>query len=844
MKTPRTRNDSDMERKILVRYFILFFLPIALIITASTYTIYVNEENVERVIFEREEEKTVGRITRGILSDLHVVISDFLILSEKRELREPRRFFTASFMDNLKEEYLVSLKMKEFFEELTLLDAEGKEALRLVNSKGNPFAVPQSELADREKFPHFIESAKGGKWEIYISPVMRDSQEERRPGEHPHLSLYIGKPIYDMNNEKWGVLLVKYYADQILNHFERLSINSEGHVMLADSTGVCFMDSMSENSFALKSGLSLEQLFPLEWTRIMAGDSGQFLDRQGLFTFKTVFPPREALRLAAGPGYRSDPADVVPEESSYCWKIISFVPRETLSLPIRRISRDFIIFEALLLVLLAFISFYIARAQASRRLAENALKESEKRYSTLVEQAKDGIIIMREGTISFANRAMGGICGYRPERLVGMNVSDIVLDEAECLLSNACSTRFLDEHSQSLYEMQMRCDDGSLKVVGISAGTICFHDELSVMWVVRDISERKRAEDELKRVREEFLATLTHDMKTPLTSMMGYIGLVANPRFGEVPRKKLDYIKTAEYLGRILLVMINNVIHSSKIETGHMDYHCESFLLSELIGELKATFGSHSLLSGVNNDFSCPEDTWVRADRPRIREVFYNLISNAYRYTPEGGTVAISVVPAGEDISIRVSDTGSGITRSDQEKIFDKYGQGHGERRGTGLGLHIVKKILEGHGKEIKVESTPGEGTAFTFSLQKGQRPVEALPRRNAVLIVGDEAKDIESLAKMLSAEGYPVETAERSGDAVEKIHSLDPGLVVIFRRPSDCDTLEFMDLLGSSTVRRKLPAVLISQEPSIEAVESFSLVIPLPLDIQYLTDEVRILLA
>jgi signal transduction histidine kinase len=177
-----------------------------------------------------------------------------------------------------------------------------------------------------------------------------------------------------------------------------------------------------------------------------------------------------------------------------------------------------------------------------------------------------------------------------------------------------------------------------------------------------------------------------------------------------------------------LLSMVNNIVHTSIIDADRMNYALEDFTLSVLLRELSLTFEATAMLGGITLDFSCPQDICVRADREKIHMVFYNLLSNAFRYTPYGGSIAIKALPEGDTVTIIVSDTGQGIAESEYDKVFQKFSRVKGELRGTGMGLYIVRNILKGHGSDIRFESAMGKGTKFFFSLAQGTPPGNDAP--------------------------------------------------------------------------------------------------------------------
>ncbi len=254
------------------------------------------------------------------------------------------------------------------------------------------------------------------------------------------------------------------------------------------------------------------------------------------------------------------------------------------------------------------------------------------------------------------------------------------------------------------------------------------HHSAMILLAFEDITKRIEAEKKLDKLREELLATLTHDMKGPLSSMVGWLQLLEKPQFGSISEKKLEFLKMFRSSIDTLLSMVNNIVHTSIIDADRMNYALEDFTLSVLLRELNLTFEATAMLSGITLDFNCPQDICVHADREKIHMVFYNLLSNAFRYTPYGGSIAIKALPEDDTVTIIVSDTGQGIAESEYDKIFQKFSRVRGELRGTGMGLYIVRNILKGHGSDIRFESAMGKGTKFIFSLAQGTPPGNDAP--------------------------------------------------------------------------------------------------------------------
>lgn len=363
----------------------------------------------------------------------------------------------------------------------------------------------------------------------------------------------------------------------------------------------------------------------------------------------------------------------------------------------------------------------IKRGQALR-----AIRESESRFHSITQSANDAIICSDlTGMILYWNDAAVRMCGYSAEEMLGKPITKIIPGGIKNLYAEIMEKASQKDGSppEKLEEAVLIRKDGDTVPVEIVVSTWETGGGRYISTIARDITERKKAEHELRKVREEFITTLTHDMKGPLTATLGYLHLLEKPQFGFISEEKKGFINMIRHNQGVMLSMIENIIDSSSFAAGKMQYKFCNFPLQELVNELPITFGAMAVLAKVTLDIQCPGEAWIYADRKAIRRVLNNLVSNALRYTQQGGSITISVTDEDGRWRVTVSDTGKGIAPEDMEIIFQKYGKAKGERRGTGLGLYIVKSFLEAHNSDIQAESEPGVGSKFHFSIEKGIQP-------------------------------------------------------------------------------------------------------------------------
>ena len=236
------------------------------------------------------------------------------------------------------------------------------------------------------------------------------------------------------------------------------------------------------------------------------------------------------------------------------------------------------------------------------------------------------------------------------------------------------------------------------------------------------LGQAHRELEAASRHKSEFLANMSHELRTPLNAIIGFSEVLKDGLFGELTAKQAEYIRDIHASGHHLLSLINDILDLSKVEAGRMELSVAKFDLPTTIADALAFVRERASRHGIVLNVEI--DTRLNSfsgDERRVKQILLNLLSNAVKFTPEGGSVFVAAAQTTEGVQISVRDTGIGISNDNQQLLFQAFQQVRSEdgakREGTGLGLALAKRITEMHGGSIWVDSEPGKGSTFTFTL-------------------------------------------------------------------------------------------------------------------------------
>jgi signal transduction histidine kinase len=233
--------------------------------------------------------------------------------------------------------------------------------------------------------------------------------------------------------------------------------------------------------------------------------------------------------------------------------------------------------------------------------------------------------------------------------------------------------------------------------------------------------QARAAADAANQAKSEFLANMSHELRTPLNAIIGFSEVLSERMFGEVNEKQAEYLADIQQSGQHLLSLINDILDLSKIEAGRMELEPSDFDLPSAIEHSLTLVRERAHRRGIGLGHTVDEQLgMIHADERKLKQVLLNLLSNALKFTPEGGRIDVRAALRDGVAEVSVTDTGIGISPEDQEAVFEEFRQvGTASKKveGTGLGLAISKKFIELHGGKIWVTSQVGTGSTFAFTL-------------------------------------------------------------------------------------------------------------------------------
>ena len=499
-----------------------------------------------------------------------------------------------------------------------------------------------------------------------------------------------------------------------------------------------------------------------------------------------------------------------------------------------------------------------------RMRLEQRLRDQHFYTRSLLESNIDALMTTDpRGIITDVNKQMEALSACTRDELIGAPFKNYFTDADR---AEAGINRVLNEGKVTNYELTARARDGTLTVVSCNAAT--FHDRdrrlQGVFVAARDVTELKRIEQALQqknvelqdasRMKSEFLANMSHELRTPLNAIIGFSEVLSDGLLGDMTDKQRKFIDDIFKSGKHLLSLINDILDLSKVEAGKMLLDLDPVDVSSLLRNSLSIIKGQAAARHVRLDMRAPDRLgFMNADARKVKQIVYNLLSNAVKFTADGGDVIleanrvsraeVGVFPGpwprltfplvesefSEFLQVSVSDNGIGISPQGLSHLFKPFSQvDSGLARkfeGTGLGLALVKLLVDLHGGAVAVESAVGQGSRFmvwipipaTGAADKPRLKSPTLPRlerldgSRSALVVESNYKSAELIRVQLEAEGFTVLHAVSAEDAITLAEREPLAVITLDIMMPGVDGWAFLKRLKEIPATRLVPIVIIS---------------------------------
>jgi signal transduction histidine kinase/ActR/RegA family two-component response regulator len=336
--------------------------------------------------------------------------------------------------------------------------------------------------------------------------------------------------------------------------------------------------------------------------------------------------------------------------------------------------------------------------------------------------------------------------------------------------------------------------------------------------------EKRSAELEVASThKSEFLASMSHELRTPLNAVLGFSEVLLEQMFGEINERQEEYLRDIHGSGKHLLELLNEILDLSKVEAGQMDLDYTTFELAPVLDHAASMLRARAGLKAIDIVVEADDEVGaVEADELRLKQVVINLLTNAVKFTGDGGTVVMRATRSGSEVvTITVTDTGIGVTPEDRERIFESFqqgGRGASREEGTGLGLTLSRRIVELLGGRMWLESEVGVGSTFGFSFPARRPSVApwvggsgAATELADVVVIDDDRPSLDLLTAYLAGGALRVTPARDGPSGLDAVRRIRPVVVLLDIRLPGMDGWAVLEALKTDATTRDIPVVVVS---------------------------------
>jgi PAS domain S-box-containing protein len=453
------------------------------------------------------------------------------------------------------------------------------------------------------------------------------------------------------------------------------------------------------------------------------------------------------------------------------------------------------------------------------RRSERAANDQATRLNATLDHIVDGVITINEsGSIESFSAGAERMLGWRAEEVLRRDVALLIPDSHAAGHGPA-----LEWHRRAgvntivggSRELEARRKDGVIVPVEISLGEVQLGDRHLYIGVLRDLTERRRVD----RLQNELLSTVSHEFRTPLTSIVGALGLLKGGVGGELGAQSRRLVELAHDNGHRLVRLVNDFLDLEKMRSGKLEFRLAPHALAPLLRQAVESTRAYADGYGVVLSLELPEeDLLAFVDPERVQQVLANLISNAVKFSPTGGTVHVGLSRDGGAAVISVRDKGPGIPPEFRARVFEKFAQADASdtrsRAGTGLGLSIVKSIVERLDGQVGFDSVLGHGTTFRVGLPLWHTKEATVTRHGGgrhVLVVEDDPDVALVLGELLRSAGYDARTVGTGSDAVAAVGAAPVDAVLLDLHLPDRNGRTLVHEFRAGFGARHVPILILS---------------------------------
>ena len=474
-----------------------------------------------------------------------------------------------------------------------------------------------------------------------------------------------------------------------------------------------------------------------------------------------------------------------------------------------------------------------------QKIAMTALEESEEKYRGLTENINDSVWTAERVDNKlkqiFYTSAVEKITGYPNKNFIDdpkLWLRIIHPNDRENMVTKL--RRVFKDPVRNTEEFEYRVIHKLGNIVWIKNKLNLLRDEKGeiqkIYGLISDITLNKKSEEEVKKSTEElkvlneskdrFISIVSHDLRTPFSSILGFTDLLLTDS-NLKDDKQIEYVTYIQESARSMLSLVNSLLDWTRLQTGRISFEPERINAGSIITKSIQMLSGAALQKNINLVSDIEEEVYVHADENLLLQVFNNIVSNAIKFTKDGGSIVISAMPLASKIEVqfKVKDSGIGIKEEDIQKLFSvdsKYTtEGTSGEKGSGLGLSLCKEIVLKHGGEISVNSEYGKGTEFLFTI-----PISSMK----ILLVDDTATDRILYSKLLKSiiPDYKIEEASNGEEAFDIIKYGAPALVITDHDMPKMSGYELVQTVRKSELKFKPPIMILSSDINDSIIEEY----------------------